>query len=76
VDPGTLLRQKQRLAQVKSEREGDQVRMTLAEIKKAALKKENLMLPILNAVKAYATVGEIVKQLKEVYGEATLISAY
>ncbi len=31
---------------------------------------------ILDAVKAYATVGEIVDRLKEVYGEATQMSVF
>jgi len=31
---------------------------------------------ILDAVRAYATVGEIVGHLKEIYGEATQISVF
>ncbi|MGH7424313.1 MAG: methylmalonyl-CoA mutase family protein, partial [Candidatus Methylomirabilales bacterium] len=35
----------------------------------AALGEENLMEPILDAVKAYATIGEICGLLREVFGE-------
>ena len=76
VDPMTLTRQQERLAKVKSERVEIQVQAKLKEVKKAALRGENIMPHILNAVKAYASAGEIVKQLKEVYGEAVLINAF
>lgn len=70
VDPDTVARQKERLARVKNERNTEQVQASLKEIGQAAKTGENIMLPILNAVKAYATVGEIVKELKDVYGKA------
>ena len=76
VDPDTVSRQKERLAKVKAERDGKQVQEALNAVKKAAAEGEYMMPHIFNAVKAYATVGEIVTQLKEVYGEATLISAF
>ena len=76
VDPNTINRQKERLAKIKAERDGKQVQEMLNEVGKAAVKGENMMPYIFNAVKAYATVGEIVKQLKEVYGEASLINAF
>ena len=76
VDPNTISRQKERLAKVKAERDGKRVQEMLTEVGRAAVKGENLMPYIFNAVKAYATVGEIVKQLKEVYGEASLTGAF
>ena len=76
IDPDTINRQKERLAKVKAERDGKQVQEMLKAVKEAAVKGDNMMPHIFNAVKAYATVGEIVTQLKEVYGEATLISAF
>ena len=41
----------------------------MEDIKRAAEKNENLVPPIFNAVKQYATVGEICNVLREVYGE-------
>jgi methylmalonyl-CoA mutase N-terminal domain/subunit len=71
VDPKTLSRQVDRLNRVKAERSQQRVDSTLEALKRAATCKENLMPYILNAVKAYVTVGEIVGQLKEVFGEAS-----
>ena len=41
----------------------------LEALRKAAIEKDNLMPPLIDAVKAYATVGEICNALKEVFGE-------
>jgi methylmalonyl-CoA mutase N-terminal domain/subunit len=41
----------------------------LEEVNRAAEKNENLVPPILEAVKQYATVGEISNVLREVYRE-------
>jgi methylmalonyl-CoA mutase N-terminal domain/subunit len=54
---------------LKKERDNDRVRTTLRALKEKANQDENLVLPILDAVKAYATIGEITDTLKEVYGE-------
>jgi methylmalonyl-CoA mutase N-terminal domain/subunit len=58
----------ERLAKVKRERNPEKVSAGLAELKKAALKGENLMPPLIEAVRAYATLGEMVQVLKEIYG--------
>ena len=42
---------------------------TLAVLKKAAQGTDNVVPPILEAVKAYATLGEISDTLREVFGE-------
>ena len=76
VDPKTLSRQISRLKQVKADREQAKVAAALRGLKSAATEKTNLMPFILEAVKAYATVGEIVKTLKEVYGEAQHLSVF
>ena len=57
------------LNQVKAERDNQAVVRCLDEIKTAAKKNQNLMPSIIEAVKVYATVGEITKTLKDVYGE-------
>jgi methylmalonyl-CoA mutase N-terminal domain/subunit len=52
-----------------SERDEDKVKEDLAELKRVAEGDGNLMLPILDAVKNYATLGEICDTLREVFGE-------
>jgi methylmalonyl-CoA mutase N-terminal domain/subunit len=76
VDPKTLSRQISRLKQVKAERDQPRVDMTLKALKNAAVEKANLMPFILEAVKAYATVGEIVRTLRQVYGEAQHLNVF
>jgi methylmalonyl-CoA mutase N-terminal domain/subunit len=62
-------RQIARLHKTKRERDNEAVRKTLAEVRKAAEGTNNLMPPILKAVKAYASVGEICDILRDVFGE-------
>lgn len=76
VDPETRSRQIGRLNRIKDERDNRRVEGALDALKKAALERKNLMPSILDAVRAYATVGEIVRHLKEIYGEATQISVF
>ena len=61
--------QKEKLSKVKKERENGIVKQTLANLKKAAQGTDNIVPPILEAVKAYATIGEISDTLREVFGE-------
>jgi len=76
VDPETLTLQIGRLERIKAERNSQEIDRTLGAIGEAANERKNLMPFILNAVKAYATVGEIVTQLKKVYGEAKQMSVF
>jgi methylmalonyl-CoA mutase N-terminal domain/subunit len=69
IPPEVERYQKQKLAGVKGERDGAQVKERLARLKKAAQGADNLLPPILDAVKAYATLGEISDILREVFGE-------
>ncbi|MFA7288967.1 MAG: methylmalonyl-CoA mutase family protein, partial [Melioribacteraceae bacterium] len=57
------------LNKVKSERDNSSVKDKLAKLKTAAQSDDNLMPLILDAVRAYASVGEISNVLREVYGE-------
>ena len=59
----------QRLREVKRERDGQKVVQTLRDLEKAARKEENVMPYLLECCKAYATVGEMTKIFREVYGE-------
>ena len=58
-----------RLKKVKKERDDSKVAKALKELKKATETDENLMDYVIDAVRAYATVGEITSTMKEVYGE-------
>ncbi|NHJ00709.1 MAG: methylmalonyl-CoA mutase [Candidatus Heimdallarchaeota archaeon] len=62
-------RQIRRLNQVKEERDNVAVKSALDKIKKAAEGTDNLMPPIIEAVKLYASIGEICDVLREVFGE-------
>jgi methylmalonyl-CoA mutase N-terminal domain/subunit len=70
VDSQTLSRQVKRLKEIKEERDPGEVDRALAAVRKAAAQDENMMPYILDAVRCYATVGEIVGRMKEVFGEA------
>ncbi|HLE18779.1 MAG TPA: methylmalonyl-CoA mutase family protein [Syntrophales bacterium] len=61
--------QKEKLSKIKKERESQKVRNALAALKKVAGGTGNLVFPILDAVRVYATVGEISDTLREVFGE-------
>jgi len=69
VDPGVGLSQMEKIKKVKASRDSQQVAQTLAAIKNKAQGTDNLMPLILEAVKAYATLGEICDVLREVFGE-------
>ena len=69
IPPEVERTQKEKLARVKKERDSANVRKTLASLKTVAQRTGNVVTPILEAVKAYATVGEISDTLREVFGE-------
>ena len=69
IKPEVEQYQKEKLARVKKERDNTKVKETLAVLKKAAQGTENVVPPILEAVKVYATLGEISDTLREVFGE-------
>ena len=57
-----------RLAAVRAKRDASRVEALLAEVRAAASEKRNVMPAIMDAVEAYATVGEVCGVLKDVYG--------
>lgn len=69
VDPALEAAQKQRLQKLKNRRDKKLVQKTLKEVKNAAQNENNLMPPIIEAVRARATLNEISDQLREVFGE-------
>ncbi len=61
--------QLQRLAELKQSRDNDRVRRSLLALKAVATGSGNTMVPLLECVRAYATVGEMCDALREVWGE-------
>jgi methylmalonyl-CoA mutase, N-terminal domain len=69
VDPEVGEKQKARLQELKNTRDNAAATQALAELKTAAQGTDNLMPPILKAVTALATLGEVCDTLREVFGE-------
>jgi methylmalonyl-CoA mutase, N-terminal domain len=56
------------LNRIRSERDAGQVRAALARVRSDAQAGRNVMPALMEAVKAYASVGEMTKELVDVYG--------
>jgi methylmalonyl-CoA mutase N-terminal domain/subunit len=69
IDEETAERQVHRLQRLRRERDNDAVGRALDALREAAEGTANLMYPILDAVRAYATVGEMCDTLRQVWGE-------
>ncbi len=69
MDPDGYERQAIRLNRLRAERDNGRVQKTLAELADYARGDENLMPPIIEAVRAYATLGEITDVFREVFGD-------
>jgi methylmalonyl-CoA mutase N-terminal domain/subunit len=74
VDPAVRISQIERLEKLKSERNNEKVRGILIDLREAAGGSNNLMPIILEAVKVYATLGEICDALRDVFGEYQPVS--
>jgi len=74
VDPAVRLSQIEKLKRLKSERDNASVKDILNKLRKAAEGKDNLMPIIVDAVKAYGTLGEICDALRDVFGEYQPVS--
>ncbi|MBE0411918.1 MAG: methylmalonyl-CoA mutase family protein [Anaerolineales bacterium] len=68
MDPQGFDRQVKRLEKLRRERDNGRVGQTLDRLRIACQGSENTMPYILEAVHAYATLGEIVDVMKEVFG--------
>ena len=66
-----LAAQLKRLRRVRAERDGAAVDASLRRLREAARGSESLMPPILEAVRAYATLGEMCGVLRQEWGEYT-----
>jgi methylmalonyl-CoA mutase N-terminal domain/subunit len=69
VDPGATEAQVARLARLRWERDGAAATRAVARLRDEARGTANLMPAILEAVRAYATLGEMAGALREVWGE-------
>ncbi len=68
IDETVAHRQAARLKKLRAERSGDEVNRRLGALRKAAAGSENLMPYLYEAVKAYATLGEICDAMRDVFG--------
>jgi methylmalonyl-CoA mutase N-terminal domain/subunit len=69
IDETTAERQVERLRQLKRDRDNDAVKRALETLRETARGTGNTMYPLLDCVRAYATVGEMCDALREVWGE-------
>jgi methylmalonyl-CoA mutase N-terminal domain/subunit len=68
IDETVAHRQAAHLKQLRAERSNEAVERTLDALKKASEGKDNLMPYLLDAVKAYATLGEICDAMRVTFG--------
>jgi methylmalonyl-CoA mutase N-terminal domain/subunit len=68
IDPRYEREQCERVRKVREERDGSGYDAAMAGLREAMKKEINLMEPVLDCVRAYATVGEVVETMKEHYG--------
>jgi len=68
IDETSARRQAAKLSDLKNRRSSEQVRQSLDGLQRAAEGHENTMPAILDAVRAYATLGEICDALRSVFG--------
>ncbi|MCA1618291.1 MAG: methylmalonyl-CoA mutase family protein [Acidobacteria bacterium] len=68
IDEGVRGRQVERLERAKSRRDSGEVANSLEKLKRAAASGDNTMPATIEAVRAYATLGEICDALRDVYG--------
>lgn len=74
VEPAVKASQEAKLKQLKARRDNTAVVEALARLKDCAKGTDNLMPPIMEAVKCYATLGEVCDTLRAVFGEYTAVS--
>lgn len=76
VAPEVVERQIARLRQVRAERSGREVNRILGELRQAAQQNRNIVPHVFDAVRAYASIGEICDVLREVFGEYRAIPIF
>ena len=69
-------KQIEKLRKLKANRNNDEVKNSLNQIREDAIQEKNLIPSMIEAVKNYATLGEIVDILKKVYGSFQGIKSF
>ena len=69
IDPEVERAQVERLGKLRARRDASRVQVALRHVQETARSEQNLMPAILEAVKAYATVGEVSDAMRKVFGE-------
>ena len=69
IDESVARAQTARLQAIRSERSADRVKVTLAGVERACRDGSNVMPPIIEAVKAYVTLGEVCDVFRKVWGQ-------
>jgi len=76
IPPEVEIQQKKRLAELRQSRNQQAVEESLKEIKQAAIDGKNLMPVLIKAAQNYVTLGEMVGELKEVFGTYEEVSIF
>jgi methylmalonyl-CoA mutase N-terminal domain/subunit len=69
IDENVELEQIQRVRELRKTRDNEKVERALDSVRQTARGESNMMYPILDAVRAYATLGEICNAMRDVFGE-------
>src|SRR5262249_47359328 len=69
IDENIEREQIERVRELRRTRDNDRVQKALDKVRRTAEGKENMVYPILEAVRAYATLGEICDAMRDVFGE-------
>ena len=76
IDPKVERDQVKKLNQVRKNRDNDAVKKCLMRLQNAAFGRDNLVPYILDAVKVYASVGEVCDTLRQVFGEYKEVAGF
>ena len=69
IDESVGRKQIERLKNLRKERDNQKVKQALDKVRQVAKSDENIMPVLIEAAKAYATVGEIADELRDIFGE-------
>jgi methylmalonyl-CoA mutase N-terminal domain/subunit len=69
IDESVGERQVASVAALRARRDEERVRRALGDLKRAAAGTDNVMVPVIEAARAYATLGEMCDAFREVFGE-------
>ena len=71
IDPSLQIAQADRVKKLKAERDNELVSARLEDLRNAAGSEANLMYPLREALRAYATLGEVSDAMRTVFGTYT-----